>query len=162
MTAGMQWGDWIWPSLGVLFYVELAVDLWRRRASGAVLLDLGWQPMHVSPAIAGTVLVIAGLAHATFFHPGVWSVATIAIGFGYLARAMIRRNQIREAGLFGRGATLIRWEKISGYEISPAGSLRLNLQGKNLTFFDVPPECRAEVEKLLAKNAPGAVHQCIG
>jgi hypothetical protein len=151
-------GDWIWLAMAAMCLVKVGTGIRRRKNAGHVLLALGSVDGRVFYLLIGVVLAAASLLAMFFLHRRFWFLLVpFTWGLSLIADAQ-RRFQIREAGLFGCDSNTIRWEKITGYEISPIGTLSLKLQSKKWTFFcDVPSEVRAEATRILALKCPEAV-----
>jgi hypothetical protein len=163
MTIRPEFGDLLWLTMAAGWFVTIGVDIGRRQKAGAVLLNLGANDGRGVYMLLG-LLVEAGALYAMFFLGGrILFFSVFALGFGFfLIMDSQRRIEIREAGVFGRDR-LIQWQEISGYEISPIGTLSLKSQSKKLTFLcDLRPEIRPEVARILALECsrplqPGAV-----
>jgi len=140
--------DWTWVVLAVCWFSLSAIDLWRRRGAGAVLLDLGgsldrWFYLLLGGAIAANGLVNIIYVHGTRWSS--WSVVLVVLGVGIGAIAWgTKRIQLREAGIW-RGGRLIRWDKIEGYEISASPALHVKTQGMSMRYCcNVPPPLRSK------------------
>jgi hypothetical protein len=151
MTIRPEFGDLLWLAMAAGWFVTIGIDIRRRQKAGDVLLDLGANDGRRVHMLLG-FLVEAGALYAMFFLGGrIVFFSVFALGFGFfLIMDSQRRIEIREAGVFARNR-VIHWQEISGYEISPIGTLSLKSQSKKLTFFcDLRPEIRPEVARILA------------
>lgn len=144
--------DWCLLVLAVGSLVTVGIDIWQRQKAGRVLLDLGGVDGRNIQLLIG-VLFEAGALYAMFV-PAARNIffSLFALGFGLvLITGSQRRFQIREAGLLGRGRTVIPWRAVAGYEISSIGTLSLKLQSnKSIFFCDLRPEIRPEATRILA------------
>ena len=135
----------------------VAVEMLRRQRAGAVLLDIGYNPLREMQLGAGVLMLLGGcymaLSSSRFRIQG---LAFVAWGMGQLVTAT-HRLQLRQAGIFGR-RKLIRWEDIAGYDIDPKGGLILKLRpGKGWSggVGRVDFVQRQEVRELLASKVQG-------
>ena len=144
----------LWLMLGATALVLAAIELQQRRSAGPVLLHLGRSSGRLGVFLA--LLLFAALLVVTVRQAdteGWFDAIGMGGAIGGLVLISTRRIEIRQAGLLGRGATLLRWEKIAGYEVTAIGSLTLKLRtGRSLFYCDVPVESRAAVRDLLASK----------
>src|SRR5579864_2742901 len=148
--------DCLWLALSAGWFVIAGAGMWRRKHAGPVLLDLGRVDGHVIYLLIGVVVEVASM-YGLFFLGRKMFVSLFFLGWGFtLITNAQNRFQIRESGLFGRGLRMIKWEKITGYQISPIGTLSLKLQSGRWRFFcDVLPEVRPDATRILALKCPG-------
>lgn len=145
------------------FVLCYAWFMWQqRRKAGRVLLDLGYTTPGRRWLLSITVMVIAvtmALAidnvineRLSFQNVGQFAFNTAISGFNLIL--VTTRNQICERGLL-IGGTLLRWEKLRGYEWQRDRPSALRVYGpRGWTFFGgsalpVPQEHRARVVELL-------------
>ena len=149
--------NWFWVVFGTLGFVIAALDVRRRKLSGAVLLDLGGRRRPADYLITTALLLAFVLTRIRFHAP----IGLPLYGFfGLVASSIVgatRRFQIREGGMVGRRGKLTRWEQIEGYELSPAGTLSLKIRSKGWAFFcDLPVVRHPEAEAGLAPRCPAS------
>jgi hypothetical protein len=154
----MTMDDWLWLAVGAAGLAVTVMELVRRRAAGAVLLDLGRRAGLVHSLVVGVLFVALFLTKMFVSHERTWVTVFAFFGWncGFLAAAT-RRLQLRKAGVFGRRYRLIRWETIEGCALSPIGGLSVKLRDKGWIFVcDVHADRRTELEELLASKCPAA------
>ena len=157
MVGPLRILDWVWLAIGLAQAAMVAVEMLRRQRAGAVLLDIGYNPLREMQLGAGVLMLLGGcymaLSSSRFRIQG---LAFVAWGMGQLVTAT-HRLQLRQAGIFGR-RKLIRWEDIAGYDIDPKGGLILKLRpGKGWSggVGRVDFVQRQEVRELLASKVQG-------
>ncbi len=145
--------DWTWVVLAVCWCLLSAVDLWRRRGAGAVLLDLAGSLDRWSYLLLGGAIAAKGIIGIFNAHGTIWSAVLVVLGLstGFIAWGT-KRIQLREAGIW-RGGSLIPWDKIEGYEISASPAIHVKTRGKSMRYCcDLPPALRSKVEDLLVSK----------
>jgi len=156
MTTGLDAGDWYCLALGVGWFFAAGADTWRRKHTGPVLLDLGRVDGHVIYLLAGILVEVSSIYGLFFWRQKMLFPSLFFLGWGLsLITYAQNRFQIRESGLFGGGRRMIRWKKITGYQISPIGALSVKLQSGGWRFFcDVVPAARSDAARILALKYP--------
>jgi uncharacterized membrane protein YobD (UPF0266 family) len=144
---------WRWLPLVAPWLLALLLGLWRRRGTGAVLIDMGGSKDRGFLFVFSTALVVLGIVGIFRTHRIVLDTSLVLAGVGVgLITWQTMRFQLREAG-FWSGNRLIPWDKIEAFEVSEIGSLSLKLSGKSQKFYcDVPPALRQQAEDLLASK----------
>jgi hypothetical protein len=148
MLHGIDW--WATICIGMLLSVPVR-NLWRQRGVGPVLLDIGFSDDHYDLLICG-LLAVTGLVAIIRGGNPVFSalLGLLGTGIGFIAWKT-ERVQLRGAG-FWRGNGLIPWHQIEAYEITPTGSLSLEVQGNRRFCCDVPAAVRQQAADLLASK----------
>ena len=140
--------DVLWGVLGIVWLASAVRIAYERRASGAVLLDLGRVPMFRLWMFFSVVMLAIGIGNA-------FSPASRVQGFAYIAWsawffAMARgRFQVRERGIIT--GDLLPWRRITGCVATAENAVRLNLTKKLQRNVDIklPPDLRDKFIELV-------------